>query len=51
MDPDALRAYHALTDGLGEHEQSERQKERDRLPQKLAAQAAKRAALEAERTG
>jgi hypothetical protein len=49
MDKDALRAYHALTDGLGTWERDQRQKERDRLPEKLAKQAAKRAEIQARR--
>src|SRR5687768_8954576 len=39
MPRDALRAYHLLTDALGEHEQRQRQEERDRLPEKLKRQA------------
>jgi len=36
MDRDALRAYHALTDGLGSWEREQRQKERDRRAEFLA---------------
>ncbi len=41
MDKDQLRLYHKLTDDLGSWEQGERQKEIDRLPEKLEKQAAK----------
>lgn len=41
MDRSTLRAYNALTDGLGDWEQKERQKERDRLPEKLKKKAEK----------
>jgi hypothetical protein len=44
---DMLRAYNMLTDGLGEHEQRRRQKERDRLPEKLQQQEQRRAQVEA----
>ena len=37
MDKNMLRAYHALTDALGQHEKEQRQKEIDRLPEKLKA--------------
>lgn len=49
MDKDAVRAYHLLTDALGEHEKSERKKEQDRLPEKLAKKANRTAELEAKR--
>lgn len=43
MSRDSLRAYNTLTDGLGEWEQAARQKERDRLPEKLAQQEERKA--------
>lgn len=39
MPRDHLRAYHYLTDALGEHEQEQRRKEQERLPEKLERQA------------
>ena len=47
MDRDQLRLYHKLTDELGSWEQGERQKEIDRLPEKLEKQATKLAEREA----
>jgi hypothetical protein len=41
MDKEQLRLYHRLTDDLGDWEQKERQKEIDKLPEKLEKQAAK----------
>lgn len=49
MGRDQLRAYNALTDGLGHWEQEQRQKERDRLPEKLERQKERRAEIEAKR--
>ena len=48
MDSDHLRLYHKLTDALGSYEQGERQKEIDRLPEKLEKQRAKIAKREAD---
>lgn len=48
MGDDRLRAYHALTDALGPWEQEQRQKEIDRLPEKLVKKA-ERVAARAER--
>lgn len=47
MEKKRLRLYHRLTDELGSWEQDERQKEIDRLPEKLEQQAKKRAEREA----
>jgi hypothetical protein len=49
MEKDALRAYHALTDGLGDWEKGERQKEIDRLPEKLKRQEERKAEIERKR--
>lgn len=49
MNKDSLRAYHTLTDGLGQYEQELRQKEIDRLPEKLAKQEERREELRRKR--
>jgi hypothetical protein len=49
MDKDTLRAYNTLTEALGEWEIKERQKERDRLPEKLERQKRAKKRVEKER--
>lgn len=49
MDRNRLRTYHLLTDRLGETEQAARQKEIDRLPEKLERKRQRMVALDATR--
>lgn len=49
MDKDRLRMYNTLTDALGSHEQRQRQKERDRLPEKLERKADRESQLDGKR--
>lgn len=49
MDGDSLRAYHELTEALGEHEKKMRKEEQDRLPEKLERKRAQRERVARER--